>query len=79
MGHSNGSFYLVLVSGGDDWGPETTGIDLRMGARMMADMGCDYALNMDGGELLRKCASTGSGLIEHYTIWADASGHIINN
>ena len=44
FGHkSDGSFLLVCV--GNSSG---NGIDLRTAARLMYDLGCDYALNMDG-------------------------------
>ena len=55
--HRDGYFLLVCVEGrlsGDqvirtDHPPTTFGMNLQGGARLMADLGCDYAINMDGG------------------------------
>lgn len=52
LGHvrSNNSFLMVVVEGVDDWGDHTgSGMDLRTASRFMFDMGCDYAINLDGG------------------------------
>lgn len=53
FGHSStGACYLVCVVGDHDYGDngeKALGMDLKVGARLMCDLGCDYALNMDGG------------------------------
>lgn len=53
FGHApDGSCFLVCVCGAHDWGaPQDNdpGMNLREAAKFMLDLGCDYALNMDGG------------------------------
>ena len=54
LGHvrSNNSFLMVVVEGNNSsntGGGGFTGMDYRTAARMMADLGCDYAINLDGG------------------------------
>lgn len=52
FGHSaDGACYLVCVEGDKDatGKPGVNGMDLKMGARLMCDLGCDFAINMDGG------------------------------
>lgn len=42
LGHkADGSFFMVCF--------DVSGIDLRSGAKLMVDLGCDYAVSMDGG------------------------------
>ena len=51
MGHkANGAFVLVCT-----W----CGMDLRVAAKMMADLGCDYAVNMDGSSAIRMRVASG--------------------
>lgn len=51
FGHSpDGACYMVCVEGDKDYGTTSaTGMTLKDGARLMCDLGCDYAMNMDGG------------------------------
>lgn len=52
FGHSaDGACYLVCVEGDADatGGAGTSGMNLKTGARLMCDLGCDFAINMDGG------------------------------
>lgn len=51
FGHApSGHCFMVCVAGSEDWGTAPgAGMDLKEGARLMLDLGCDYALNMDGG------------------------------
>lgn len=51
LGHTkNKEFPMVVIEGDIDWGdPGSSGIDLKVASYLMADLGCDYALNMDGG------------------------------
>ena len=35
------------------------GMDLRVAAKMMADLGCDYAVNMDGSSAIRMRVASG--------------------
>ena len=51
LGHkANGAFVLVCT-----W----CGMDLRVAAKMMADLGCDYAVNMDGSSAIRMRVASG--------------------
>lgn len=54
LGHApDGSCYLIAVVGKIDWGkPQENdpGMNLKDAAQLMLDLGCDYALNMDGGK-----------------------------
>jgi hypothetical protein len=56
IGHvpSNNSFeryfYLIVIEGDNDYGTiNNDGLDLRGCSHLMADLGCDYAMEMDSG------------------------------
>lgn len=54
LGHtSSKNFLLIVVEGVKDLGYSGTsgilGMDLKVASHLMKDLGCDYAINMDGG------------------------------
>lgn len=56
LGHAaNGVFYMVCVD---------SGMTLPVAAKMMCDLGCDYAVNMDGGtaSIMRVASSYRNGI-----------------
>ncbi|WP_458787034.1 phosphodiester glycosidase family protein, partial [Vallitalea sediminicola] len=52
LGHAtDGSFYMVCASPGR--------ISLPVGAKLMLDLGCDYAVNMDGSRGMKMRVASG--------------------
>jgi len=52
FGHkSDGSYFLVCL--------DRCTMDMRVGAKLMCDLGCDYAVNEDGGQAVQMRVATG--------------------
>lgn len=65
FGHgTDGACYLVCVEGDhDDSSAGTAGMTLKTGARLMCDLGCDYAINMDGGSPTQMRVASEGGIV----------------
>lgn len=87
FGHSpDGACYLVCVEGDADatGKPGVNGMDLKIGARLMCDLGCDFAINMDGGRPTQmRVASEGGSVysreaVDYYKIGSAICAYSLN-
>jgi exopolysaccharide biosynthesis protein len=49
IGHNTAGIVLILAVQGDNQVPGYAGLNLQELAAMMKDLGCSYAMNLDGG------------------------------
>lgn len=81
FGHMvGGACLLVCVEGDKDWGESGNhGMDLKVASRMMSDLGCDYAINMDGGSPTQMRVAAGYGASNAGVVYSTISRYDIGS